>query len=195
MIEALQAARSIEPNGLAPVGSRHVAIVASRMAACVSRPDARSGTAAMAASTPTFGSAAIASMARSVCSMNRAIPSAFESSVLTPAISPGPGSGTIRSTCSTTACSPPRSSWTGSLLAKPVAASTASCWTATPWPKSGYSTIVTSSGVSWTEPSSAWSMIHEEPYLPGMPIFFPARPAASVMPDEVFANTIEGYVP
>ena len=37
---------------------------------------------------------------------------------------------------------PVRSSWTGSLFAKPVAASTASCWTATPWPKSGYSTIV-----------------------------------------------------
>jgi hypothetical protein len=30
--------------------------------------------------------------------------------------------------------------------------------------------------------------------LPGIPIFLPARSAADVMPDDVFANTIEGYV-
>ncbi len=38
-------------------------------------------------------------------------------------------------------------------------------------------------------------MIHDEPYLPGMPIFLPARSAAEPIPDEVFAKTIEGYVP
>ena len=47
----------------------------------------------------------------------------------------------MSSTWSTVACSPASSSWTGSLFAKPVAASTAPCATAAPWPKSGYSTI------------------------------------------------------
>ncbi len=64
---------------------------------------------------------------------------------------------------STVAFSPVISSWTGSLFANPVAASTASCATAAPWPKSGYSTMVTSSGVSPADPSSAWSMIHDDP--------------------------------
>ena len=42
---------------------------------------------------------------------------------------------------------PCSSSWTGSLLVKPVAASTAPCSTAASWVKSGYSTIWTSSVV------------------------------------------------
>ena len=99
------------------------------------------------------------------------------------------------STWRTTVGVPASSSWTGSLFAKPVAASTAPWATAAPWPKSGYSTIVTSFGVSPAEPSSAWSMIQDEPYLPGMPIFLPFRSAAAVIPDDAFANTIDGNLP
>ena len=35
-------------------------------------------------------------------------------------------------------------------------------------------------------------MIQDEPYLPGIPSFFPTRPSASVIPLLAFANTIEG---
>ena len=35
-------------------------------------------------------------------------------------------------------------------------------------------------------------MIQDEPYLPGIPIFLPARSAAVVMPDDAFAKTIDG---
>ena len=38
-------------------------------------------------------------------------------------------------------------------------------------------------------------MIQDEPYLPGMPSFFPRRSAAFVIPDDFFAKTIDGYVP
>ena len=91
--------------------------------------------------------------------------------------------------------SPVSSSWTGSLFANPVAAATAPWDTAAPWPKSGYSTISTSSGVRSASASSAWSMIHEDPNRPGIPTFFPARSAAVLIPVDAFANTIDGNCP
>ena len=54
-------------------------------------------------------------------------------------------------------------SWIGSLLAKPVAASTWPCWSAAAWLKSGNSTMVTSSTVSPASLSRAWSMIQLVP--------------------------------
>src|SRR5436190_21461 len=78
-------------------------------------------------------------------------------------------------------------------LAKPVAASTAPCGTATPWAYSGYWRIVMSSGVSPTDFSSAWGMIQDEAYFPGMPRFLPFGSAAVLMPDDAFAKTIDGY--
>ena len=86
-------------------------------------------------------------------------------------------------------------SWIGSLFANPVAASTAPCWSAVAWPKSGYSTISTSSTVRSADSSSAWSMIHELPYLPGMPIFFPLRSAAVAIPESALAMTTLGNLP
>ena len=38
-------------------------------------------------------------------------------------------------------------------------------------------------------------MIQDDPYLPGMPIFLPRRSAAVLIPDDAFANTIDGNVP
>ena len=67
--------------------------------------------------------------------------------------------------------------------------------TAAPWPKSGYSTIVRSSGVRFAEASRAWSMIQDEPYLPGIPSFLPFRSAAVLIPVDVLANTIDGNLP
>ena len=43
--------------------------------------------------------------------------------------------------------------------------------------------------------SSAWSWIHDVPYLPGMPIFLPFRSAAVLIPLAAFATTIAGNVP
>ena len=54
--------------------------------------------------------------------------------------------------------------------------------TAAPCPKSGYSTIVRSATVCSFDASSAWSMIQDEPYLPGIPSFLPTSPSASVDP-------------
>jgi hypothetical protein len=70
--------------------------------------------------------------------------SCLASIVAVDAISPGPGSGVTSSTCRMNVGVPLRSSWIGSLLTKPVAASTAPWATAAPCPKSGYSTMVTS---------------------------------------------------
>ena len=102
------------------------------MAACVSRELASSGTAVMAASSPASGDAAISSIARSVAAMNAAIASRFDSRVALPTIRPLPGSGVMSSTRRIEAVSPVRSSCTGSLLSKPVAAWTAPCVTAAP---------------------------------------------------------------
>jgi hypothetical protein len=74
---------------------------------------------------------------------------------------PGPGNGVMSSIRRTTTVSP--SSWIGSLLAKPVAASTAPCWTAARCVKSGYSTISTSAVVRPADTRSASSMIQPEP--------------------------------
>ena len=38
-------------------------------------------------------------------------------------------------------------------------------------------------------------MIHDEPYLPGIPSFLPFRSAAVLIPDDVLANTIDGNLP
>ena len=86
-------------------------------------------------------------------------------------------------------------SWIGSLFAKPVAASTVPCWSAVAWPKSGNSTIVHVAGVRFADWRSAWSMIHELPYLPGMPIFLPLRSAAVAIPESAFAMTTLGNWP
>ena len=76
---------------------------------------------------PVSGFAAISSIARSVAATKASTASPFVSSVVAPAISPLPGSGVMSSTRRTFTCSPVSCSWTGSLLAKPVAASTAPC--------------------------------------------------------------------
>ena len=73
-----------------------------------------------------------------------------------------------------------------------VAASTAPAATAAPCPKSGYSVIFRSAGVWPFDARRAWSMIHDEPYLPGIPSFFPTRPSASAIPLLALANTIDG---
>ncbi len=101
----------------------------------------------------------------------------------------------MSSTVSTTVSMPALRSVTGSLLANPVAASTAPCWSAAAWPYSGYSTIVTSSVVRFADPRRAWSMIHDEPYLPGVPIFLPLRSAAVLMPESALARTTDGNWP
>ena len=75
------------PSWTGPV---HDSMVAARIAAWASRVAASSGTAAMAASSPTVGSALISSIARSVAATNAAIASCLASSVVVPAISPGP---------------------------------------------------------------------------------------------------------
>ncbi len=38
-------------------------------------------------------------------------------------------------------------------------------------------------------------MIHDEPYLPGVPIFLPLRSAAVLMPESALARTIDGNWP
>ncbi len=38
-------------------------------------------------------------------------------------------------------------------------------------------------------------MIHDEPYLPGIPILFPLRSAADEMPEPAFAITTDGNCP
>ena len=101
----------------------------------------------------------------------------------------------IASTVRTTVFVPASSSWTGSLLTKPVAASTAPAATAAPCPKSGYSMTVTSAGVKLADASNAWSMIQDDPYLPGIPMRLPLRSAALLIPDASFAKTIEGNRP
>src|SRR5262249_1774086 len=119
----------------------------------------------------------------------------LDAAVAVPTIKPGPGSGVIWSIDRTLAFVPDSWSWTGSLLTNPVAASIAPCARAAPWPKSGYSTIVTSAGVRPAELSRAWSIPHDEPYLPGIPIFLPLRSAAALMPDVSLAKTIDGNRP
>ena len=194
--DASQSLGSIAPRPPCSwTGPRHTSIVASRMAACVSRVEASSGTAVIAASTPTSGSWLISSMARSVAATKAAMASPLDSSAACPTISPLPGSGVISSTRRTFTASPVSSNWTGSLLANPVAASTAPWATAAPCPKSGYSTISRSSGVSPADFSSAWSMIHDDPKRPGMPSLLPSRSLASSMPDDAFANTTDGKRP
>ena len=108
------------------------------------------------------------------------------------AISPLPGRGTTWSTRSRVLGVPDSSSWTGSLLVKPVAASTAPCASAVPWPKSGYSWMSRSDGFSPADASSAWSMIQLLPYLPGVPSLRPRRSAAVLMPLLRFAYTTLG---
>jgi hypothetical protein len=81
------------------------------------------------------------------------------------------------------------------LFANPVAASTASAITAAPCPKSGYSTISRSSGVSPADWSMAWIVIQPEPKRPGVPSRLPARSAGVRIPDDAFANTTDGNVP
>jgi hypothetical protein len=102
-------------------------------------------------------------IALSVARTNPATASCLDDAVAVETISPGPGSAVTSSTWRTNAGVPASSSWTGSLFAKPVAASTAPWATAAPWPKSGYSTIWRSFGVRPAEPRRAWSMIHDEP--------------------------------
>ena len=90
----------------------------------------------------------------------------------------------------------PSSSWTGSLLAKPVAASTAPAATAAPWPKSGYSTICEVVGRQRADASSAWSMIQRRAVAcPGCPDLLPLRSAAVLIPDDALAKTIDGNWP
>ena len=132
------------------------------------------------------------SIARSVARTKPATASCLLLTVSKEPIRPGPGSGVTSSTCRTNVGVPLRSSWIGSLFTKPVAASTAPWATAAPCPKSGYSTIVTSSVLSLTEARRAWSMIHDEPYLPGMPIFLPLRSEAVLIPDDALPKTIDG---
>ena len=81
----------------APAG-RQASIVAARIASCVARSLARSGTALMDASTPTDGFAAISFIALSVARMNPATASCFAEIVAVEAMIPGPGSGVISST-------------------------------------------------------------------------------------------------
>ena len=188
-------ARSIEPSAPPVRVFFHVAIVASRISRCRPGSWARSGTAANVASRPFCGSAVISSMARSVAAVNALRASRLEASVAVPVTRPGPGSAMLSSTPRTTGSIPARFSAIGSLLAKPVAASTAPCWSAAVWVYWGNSWIVTSLVVRPADCSSAWSWIQEVPYLPGMPIVLPFRSAAVLMPLAAFATTTAGKVP
>ena len=98
VIDSSHPARSIAPRPRASwTGPDQVAMVAARRAACVSRSFASSGTALIAASSPTVGFALISSIAWSVAATNAATASCCSSSVFVPAMSPGPGSGVIES--------------------------------------------------------------------------------------------------
>src|SRR5438093_13062968 len=80
----------IGPPAVAPAG-RHAAIVAVRIASCVDGSLARSGTAFVAAATPTDGSAAISFIALSVARMKPATAARFDWRVVPPTMTPGPG--------------------------------------------------------------------------------------------------------
>ena len=134
--------------------------------ACVSRSLPSSGTAAIAASSPTSGSALISSIARSVAATNAAIASRFVVERRRPGDEPGPGSGVIvvdaqddRRRARRARAGPARC-WRSRSRRRPRPAATAA-----PWPKSGYSTISTSSGVRPADSSSAWSMIQRRAVL------------------------------
>ena len=86
----------------------------------------------MAASRPFCGSTSISCIARSVAAMKARSCVALLLIALVPAIRPLPGSGTAWSTRRTVLRVPDSSSCTGSLLMKPVAASTAPWASAAP---------------------------------------------------------------
>ena len=121
--------------------------------------------------------------------------SALASSVFVPVTRPGPGSGTASSTVRTTGSMPAFRSWIGSLLAKPVAASTWPCWSAAACAEVRELHDGHVVHVSPASESSAWSMIQLVPYRPGMPIRFPRRSAAVAIPAPAFAMTTAGNVP
>ena len=127
--------------------------------------------------------------------MKPATAARFDWRVVPPTMTPGPGRGTDASTVRTLTSIPDCRSWTGSLLTKPVAASTAPCASAVACPKSGYSTTVTSDVLRFADASSAWSMTHDDPYLPGIPIFLPRRPAALSAPPSLRVRTTDGNWP
>ena len=124
-------------------------MVADRMADCVSRAVARSGTALIAASSPVCGRRRdLAHRAQGRVHEGGDRVALRSRASRRRRSGPGPGSGVMSSIPRTVTSSPVSWSWMGSLLMKPVAAlRPRPAATAAPCPKSGYSVIVRSAGV------------------------------------------------
>ena len=132
-IDFCQSAASMAPRPRAScTGPLQTAIVASRMAACVSRSAARSGTAVSAASRPFLRVVADVLHGPQRRGDERRDRVALHVERFAPTISPLPGQWRDLVDAQDVHSSPVSCNWTGSLLAKPVAASTAPCATAAP---------------------------------------------------------------
>ena len=95
--------------------------------------------------------------------MNAARASCFAASVAVPVTSPGPGSGDVSSIVQHDRLDPRVLELDRLVVGEAGGGVDLALLSAVAWPNSGNSTIVTSSGVRFAEPRSAWSMIHDEP--------------------------------